>query len=297
MPHTPTPQTPDLQRIASRTKDVGGIPVARGLPVKERRLIGAWCFLDHAGPAVFQSDAQSMHVAPHPHTGLQTFTWMLEGEILHRDSLGYEQVIRPGQVNLMTAGRGISHSEDSVPGCLKLHAAQLWIALPEAVKDMPPRFDHYPNLPKWQDGGVGFTLLTGEFFGRRAPTLGFSELVGVDVANRQKATLTLPLRRDFEYGLFILEGEAQIGKETFAQNELAYIDPDHTELPLTLAENSRVLLLGGEPLGEEVLMWWNFVGRSKEELRNAVEEWNAGSARFGTVPNAGQPPTPAPTIP
>lgn len=270
MSHSSTPQAPELQRIASRIKDVGGIPVARGLPVKERRLIGAWCFLDHAGPAIFQSDAQSMHVAPHPHTGLQTFTWMLEGEILHRDSLGYEQIIRPGQVNLMTAGRGISHSENSVPGSLTLHAAQLWIALPEAVKDMPPRFDHYPNLPKWHDGGVDYTLLTGEFFSHRAPTLSFSELVGVDIANRQKATLVLPLRRDFEYGLFVLEGEAQIGKEAFGQNELAYIRSDSDELPFVLKENSRVLLLGGEPLGEEVLMWWNFVGRSKEELRKAV---------------------------
>lgn len=297
MPQTSTPKNPELQRIASRIKDVGGIPVARGLPVKERRLIGAWCFLDHAGPAVFQSDRESMHVAPHPHTGLQTFTWMLEGEILHRDSLGYEQLIRPGQVNLMTAGRGISHSEDSVPGCLTLHAAQLWIALPEAVKDMPPRFDHYPNLPKWQDDGIDFTLLTGDYFGHRAPTLNFSELVGVDIAARQAATLELPLRGDFEYGLFVLEGEAHIGRETFGQNELAYVAPGHAELPLTLRENSRVLLLGGEPLGEEVLMWWNFVGRSKEELRRAVEEWNAGDARFGTVPGSAPSPTPALLMP
>lgn len=134
----PTPKNNlDFQHIHARIKDVGGIPVARVLPTKQRRLIGAWCFLDHAGPTVFKGDSAGMRVAPHPHTALQTFTWMLEGEILHRDSLGYEQVIRPGQVNLMTAGKGISHSEDTYGENRHLHAVQLWIALPEAVKDMP----------------------------------------------------------------------------------------------------------------------------------------------------------------
>lgn len=162
---------------------------------------------------------------------------------------------------------------------------------------MPPRFDHYPNLPKWSRDGVSFTLLTGDFSGYRAPTLSFSELVGVDIANHHQAQLTVPLQQDFEYGLFVLEGEALIGQEAFSQNELAYLSSGNAELPLTLKENSRILLLGGEPLGEEVLMWWNFVGRTKEELRQAVEEWNAADARFGSVPGSEQSPTPAPKMP
>ena len=136
------PMTQQWQRIASRLTDVGGIPVARAIPVKERRTIGPWCFLDHIGPTRFAPGAPGMDVGPHPHIALQTFTWMVEGEILHRDSLGSKQVIRPGQVNLMTAGRGIAHTEESVPNQPDLHAAQLWIALPEADQHTPPRFDH-----------------------------------------------------------------------------------------------------------------------------------------------------------
>lgn len=177
MTNSPTP----LQRITSRIKDVGGIPVSRAIPVKERRLIGAWCFLDHAGPSVLKQDNGGFRVVPHPHTCLQTFTWMLEGEVLHRDSLGYEQIIRPGQVNLMTAGHGIAHTEESVPGFPRLHAAQLWIALPEAVKDMPPRFDHYPTLPVWDADGIRHTLLAGDYASYHAPTLCFSDLLGVDL--------------------------------------------------------------------------------------------------------------------
>lgn len=162
------PMTQQWQRIASRLTDVGGIPVARAIPVKERRTIGPWCFLDHIGPTRFAPGAPGMDVGPHPHIALQTFTWMLEGEILHRDSLGSKQVIRPGQVNLMTAGRGIAHTEESVPNQPDLHAAQLWIALPEADQHTPPRFDHYPTLPRWQQGEITLTLLIGEH-GSRAP--------------------------------------------------------------------------------------------------------------------------------
>nr|WP_238996378.1 pirin family protein [Pluralibacter gergoviae] len=176
------------QRISARVTDVGGIGVSRALPVRERRLIGAWCFLDHAGPAVFERGQEGMHVAPHPHVGLQTFTWMLDGEVLHRDSLGYRQIIRPGQVNLMTAGRGIAHSEDTAPGHTRLHAAQLWIALPDAARNMPPRFDHYPELPQWQKDAIDFTLLVGDAGGtapRRCTSLPSSGSICGPVARRR----------------------------------------------------------------------------------------------------------------
>lgn len=286
-----------LQRITSRIKDVGGIPVSRAIPVKERRLIGAWCFLDHAGPSVLKQDNGGFRVASHPHTCLQTFTWMLEGEVLHRDSLGYEQIIRPGQVNLMTAGHGIAHTEESVPGFPRLHAAQLWIALPAAVKDMPPRFDHYPTLPVWDADGIRHTLLAGDYASYHAPTLCFSDLLGVDLYTPDGSNTQLTLQPDFEYGLFVLEGEINIEGERFAENELAYIGTQNTLLNVTLAPKTRVLFLGGEPLGEQVLMWWNFVGRSKEELRQSIADWNQDTDRFGTVHGFKGERTPSPEMP
>lgn len=209
-----------FQQISARIKNVGGLPVARVLPTKERRLIGAWCFLDHAGPAVFKGDSEGMRVAPHPHTALQTFTWMIEGEVLHRDSLGYEQVIRPGQVNLMTAGKGISHSEDTYGESHKLHTVQLWIALPEAVKDIAPRFDHYPTLPKWSVGSTQFHLLIGEYGTYKAPTLSFSSLIGIDITAPENTEITLSLHPEFEYGIFIIEGNAIIETQQGTANQL-----------------------------------------------------------------------------
>lgn len=273
-----------VQHVPPRTADVGGIPVNRVLPSRQRRLVGAWCFLDHAGPAVFKGGAAGLRVGPHPHIGLQTFTWMIEGEVLHRDSLGHEQVIRPGQVNLMTAGRGISHTEESVPGETHLHAAQLWIALPEADRHTDPRFDHYPELPHWRQESVELTLLTGEFAGHRAPTLAFSPLVGLDLTSREAATLRLPLRHEFEYGLLPLEGELEIEGDTFVPNELAYLGRGRDDVTLGLPAGGRAILVGGEPLGEEVLIWWNFVGHSKVEIAEAQRDWEEGSERFGSIP-------------
>jgi len=272
-----------IQRLTPRIADVGGISVARAIPTKARRLIGAWCFLDHAGPATFAVGNPGMRVGPHPHIGLQTFTWMLEGEVLHRDSLGNKQVIRPGQVNLMTAGRGISHTEETVPGQDKLHAAQLWIALPLADKDTPPRFDHYPQLPAWSQEAMDFTLLVGDFMGHHAPTLCFSPLLGVDIHAPQQAEVTLPLREDFEYGLFVLEGSLETNGETFATNELAYLGIHRNSVTFSLPAGSRVLMVGGEPLDGDIFIWWNFVGHSKEDIAQALHDWNSGSERFGVV--------------
>ncbi len=286
-----------VQHITPRTADVGGIAVNRVLPSRQRRLIGAWCFLDHAGPAVFKGDSRGLRVGPHPHIGLQTFTWMLEGEVLHRDSLGNEQVIRPGQVNLMTAGRGISHTEESLPGERHLHAAQLWIALPEPHRATAPRFDHYPDLPVWEDQGVTFTLLTGDFAGRRAPTPAFSPLVGLDLAAASAVSLALPLREDFEYGLLPLEGDLQVEGERFAVNELAYLGRGRSRVDLVLAEGGRAILVGGAPLGEEILIWWNFVGHSKAEIIEAQRDWEAESPRFGTIPEFDGPRLSAPLLP
>lgn len=285
------------QRISARVKDVGGIGVSRALPVRERRLIGAWCFLDHAGPAMFACDSEGMHVGPHPHTGLQTFTWMLEGEVLHRDSLGYHQIIRPGQVNLMTAGRGICHSEDTPPGQKRLHAAQLWIALPDAARQMAPRFDHYPTLPRWRSDRIDFTLLVGNYAEHRAPTLHFSPLIGMDLLAAGSTATQLALRSDFEYGIFMLEGEAQADGEHIGLNELLYLGEGLDTLTLTLRAGARALLLGGARFEEPVVMWWNFVGRSRPEIQTLVAEWNQGSEKYGRVAGDDRGPTLSPLMP
>lgn len=271
------------QRLTAREADIGGgVKVHRLIPSRQRRLIGAWCFLDHAGPAVFETGG-GMRVGPHPHIGLQTFTWMLEGEVLHRDSLGNEQVIRPGQVNLMTAGHGISHTEESLPDQERLHAAQLWIALPYDDRNVAPAFDHYPDLPQWTDQGATFTLLAGEMNGERAPARIYSDLLGVDLASTERVTLTLPLRPDWEYGFLPLQGGIEIDADAFGPNELAFLAPGTDSITVTLAPGSRILLVGGAPFGREIVMWWNFVGHSKEEVADAQHAWEAESPRFGTV--------------
>ena len=286
-----------IQRVDARVAQIGGgIPVNRLLPSRQRRMIGAWCFLDHAGPAHFEPGG-GMRVGPHPHTGLQTFTWMIEGEVLHRDSLGSEQVIRPGQVNLMTAGRGVSHSEECLPGERVLHAAQLWIALPAADADCAPAFELYPQLPRWERNACAFTLLAGRFEGRQAPTRLYSPLLGLELHSPAGASLELPLESAFEYGILPLEGTLRIGAETFAADQLAYLGRGRASLALELAPGSRALLLGGEPFAEEILIWWNFVGHSRAQIAEAQRDWEAGSPRFGGVPAYDGTPLVAPPLP
>jgi len=275
-------QTSGIERIGSRTAQIGGgINVDRVLPVRQRRRIGAWCFLDHAGPARFEP-GQGMLVEAHPHIGLQTFTWLIEGEALHRDSLGNEQVLRPGQVNLMTAGVGISHTEESLPDQRVLHAAQLWIALPPGKEEIPPAFDHYPDLPRWSEAGLDFTLLAGSYAGRTAPSRMYSPLVGVDLRSVAAAARRLALEPGFEHGLLVLEGAADVEGERFGPNELAYLPTGRAGLDLSLEAGSRLLLIGGEPPTDDVTIWWNFVG-SKEAIARAQRDWEARSERFGSV--------------
>jgi len=272
------------QLIPTRDALLGaGMTIRRALPSVQRRMIGAWCFLDHFGP-LDATRGDGLRVGPHPHTALQTFTWPLAGEILHRDSLGFEQLIRPGQVNLMTAGRGISHSEESPrERSAQLHGAQLWIALPEAERQRDPAFEHYAQLPIIERGGFRITLLTGDALGERAPTRVFSPLLALDVASREEAATVLPLRSDFEFGALALEGEASIAGQALAVGQLLYLGCGRESLEVRSAAPARLLLIGGAPFGEEILMWWNFVGRSRPELERAVADWNAGDARFGTV--------------
>jgi len=264
-------QAPASISYPGRIADVGGIPVLRALPAKGLRMVGAWCFLDHAGPAHFES-GPGMQVGPHPHTCLQTFTWMIRGEVLHRDSLGSEQVIRPGQVNLMTAGRGIAHSEESL-GHPDFHAVQLWIALPREERFMEPRFQHYPVLPQMQEQGLAMTVLAGEWLGQASPAQVHSPLMAVDMRADSAATATLALRPNFEYAILCLQGQVQAGGQTASPESLLYLAPGRGGVTVQASAGSRFFLLGGTPYDGDIVMWWNFVGQDGGEIREFRDRW------------------------
>ncbi len=291
-----SPRQPVLERIETRDAEVGdGLVVRRALPHRQRRMVGAWCFLDHLGPVDFEA-GHGLAVGPHPHIGLQTFTWLIEGEVVHRDSLGNEQTIRPGQVNLMSAGGGISHAEDSPEGRGgRLHAVQLWIALDEAHRHGPPAFRHHPVLPVIARDGFGITLLTGSAFGETSPVEVFSPLVAMDLAARGGASADVTLEPSFEYAVLVLAGEAGIEGARFAPGALCYLGRGRASLALHTDAAAHLVLIGGEPFGEEILLWWNFVARTPEEMKAATADWNA-RRRFGTVRGSPSRPLVAPDV-
>lgn len=266
-----------LQRLPTRLADVGGIPIHRAIPQRALRKVGAWCFLDHAGPA--EPPPPGMQVGPHPHIGLQTFTWMIEGEVLHRDSLGNEQIIRPGQVNLMTAGRGIAHSEESQT--VHVHAAQLWIALPDSHRHIAPRFQHYPDLPRTKIGDFDATVLAGEALGLTAPAQVHTPLMSVDLhasGQASPAKVQFPLRTDFEHAVMSLSGQVMVEGEPLPEQELIYLPTGRESVNIECAPDSRLLIIGGEPMDEAILLWWNFVARTTEEMQEARAQWEAEAA-------------------
>jgi len=279
-----------------RRTEVGGIPVQRALPQRQRRTVGAWCFVDHFGPAdVLEA---SMLVGPHPHIGLHTVTWVLDGEVVHHDSLGSEQLIKPGQLNLMTAGQGVAHAEETPAGATgSLHGLQLWVAQPEATRHGPAAFEHHSSLPEAEVGGVVATVLVGELAGTHSPARADTPLVGADLTVAGPATL--PLDPSFEHALLVVGGLIALDGTVVAPGGLAYLGPGRSELGLDGGagdgEPGRALLLGGEPFEEPVLMWWNFVARTKEEMVEARSAWEAGSDRFGPVESGlGRIPAPPP---
>lgn len=269
------------QKIRTRKALVGdNITIRRALPHHDRKTIGAWCFLDHFGPLDL-ANTEGLHIGPHPHIGLQTFTYPLAGEILHRDSLGSKQKIQPGQVNLMTAGKGISHSEESLPDTL-LHGVQLWIALPDNVRHMEPNFIHYENIPSLELDHLKINILAGEFSNSVSPVQVYSPLVGLEFNATKDTTTNLPLNPKFEYGILPLIGNVEIADEIVDIDTLLYLPCGKASLPIRVQKDSRILIIGGEPFKEEILIWWNFVARSKEEMVEATNAWNNHTA-FGEV--------------
>jgi len=274
---------------------VGAIPVRRSLPLRARRTVGAWCFADHMGPASV-TETESIDVGPHPHTGLHTVTWLVEGEILHRDSLGSEQVVRPGQLNLMTAGHGVAHSEEATGAYRgRLQGVQFWIAQPESTRHGPAAFEHHPELPHVQVGRCEATILVGSFGETTSPARADTPLVGVDLF-LDAGTTDWPLAATFEYALLVLEGTINIEGATVGASHLAYLGVGRQALTLRTDRYARALLLGGEPFVEPIVMWWNFVARTGAEVDAATREWNAQDPRFGSVASS-LARIPAPPVP
>jgi redox-sensitive bicupin YhaK (pirin superfamily) len=279
----------------ARLARVGDIEVRRLLPLRQRRSVGAWCFADHYGPLSVDGVA-GMQVPPHPHIGLQTVTWLIEGNVLHRDSLGSEQMIRPGQLNLMTAGRGIAHSEES-PGehDPRLHGVQLWLALPGADRHTAPGFEHHPDLPAAGFGGLTATVFAGTLAGVTSPARVFSHVVGAEIGTRGGGRGTVPLAPGHEHVLFLVYGTASCHGTVLAPGGMLYLPPGRETVTIEARAGTRLFLLGGEPLGETLLMWWNFVGRTPEEISEAARDW-AGGTRFGNVTGYRGAPLAAPPL-
>jgi redox-sensitive bicupin YhaK (pirin superfamily) len=271
---------PAIELSDSREAQVGAFRVRRALPRRGRRTVGAWCFVDHMGPAQLTA-SEGLGIAPHPHIGLQTVTWLLSGEALHRDSLGSEQVIRPGQLNLMTAGHGVSHSEEGTGTFSgELHGVQLWVAQPDATRHGAPAFEHHGELPRVEVGAAVCTVLVGRFGDCTSPARRDTDHVGIDLDVHGEATL--PLQPEFEHAIVVCSGAVRIGDRTVEPGHLAYLGRGRDELALS-ADGARGLLVGGTPFEDEIVMWWNYVGRTRDEITVAHREWTERSGRFGTV--------------
>jgi redox-sensitive bicupin YhaK (pirin superfamily) len=268
--------------LEARSYLVGdGTEVRRLLPQRVLRTVGAWCFADHYGPDDV-SHSEGMKVPPHPHTGLQTVSWLLEGEIVHRDSLGSLQRVGPGELSLMTSGAGISHSEES-PALDRppvLSGVQLWVALPESARHGEAAYEHHTDLPVVEHGPLRATVVLGEHAGVSSPGTRYTRLVGLDVLVGGDGVL--PLEEELEHAAFVLEGTAAVDGQELEVGKLLELGSGRAELAVG-GEGSRVMVLGGEPLGEPLVLWWNFVCRSAEEVVQAREDWEARAERFGEV--------------
>ncbi|MEU8732538.1 MULTISPECIES: pirin family protein [Streptomyces] len=289
-----------VEILTAREVPLGGpraMTVRRTLPQRARTLIGAWCFADHYGPDAV-AESGGMNVAPHPHIGLQTVSWLFSGVIEHRDSLGSHAFVRPGEVNLMTGGRGISHSEVSTPDTTVLHGVQLWVALPAEHRDTAPDFQHHVPAPVALDGGEARVFL-GSLAGETSPVDTFTPLLGAELTLAPGAAVTLDVDPGFEHGVLLDTGGLRVDGTAVRPAELAYAAPGRNTLTLTNESSgtARALLLGGPPFGEELVMWWNFVGRTHDEIAAARTDWENESGRFGRVEGYPGDRLPAPALP
>ncbi|MFD4421857.1 pirin family protein [Agromyces sp. NPDC058484] len=306
------PPGPVVQVLAPREVPLGGpraMHVRRTLPQRGRTTIGAWCFVDHYGPDDVAASG-GMVVPPHPHTGLQTVSWLFEGEIEHRDSAGSHELVRPGAVNLMTAGRGISHSEVSTPATTRLHGVQLWTVLPDASRGIGPFFEHAETTPV-AVGDATLRVFVGSLAGGEVDVTVFSPLLGAQVDLPARGLVELEVDPAFEHGVLVdsgtitVEADGADAATDVAWSELAYLGPGRRRVALRAGdEPARAILLGGVPFGEEIVMWWNFIGRTHDEIADFRRQWQADvighdnpDGRFGTVAGYDGSALPAPELP
>jgi len=276
-------------RLTTRTNTI----VRRTLPHKDLLMIGAWCFIDHYGPT---KAVGSMSVARHPHTGLQTVSWLFDGQIEHRDSLGSVQVINPGQLNLMTSGYGIAHSELSLDGGKELHGVQLWVALPAESKDVAPNFEHVQDLPVFDLNGLNVKLFIGAWMGFTSAAKIHSPLMGAEISG-DALDIALPIESEFEYGILLDEGELRINGNPVSKSQLHYIPKGRSVIHLESKVKFRALILGGTPFNEELIMWWNFIGRTYEEIIEMRNDWQNQTSRFKSFEDKIGGFIPAPELP
>lgn len=283
---------PRVVHLTTRT----GISVRRTLPTRQLRTIGAWCFLDHYGPT---DDAGSMSVAAHPHAGLQTVSWLFDGQLEHRDSLGTTQVINPGELNLMTAGYGIAHSELSEQSAAPLHGVQLWVVLPDSARNQAPHFEHHGNLPDFNHDGARIRLIMGDLLGHKSPAATYTPLMGAQITLGDEP-VRIPAQPGFEYGVLAVETLLTVNgikvPATNLHSVTDQISPD-SELVIEGASGSRAILLGGAPFTESIVMWWNFIGRSHEDVNQMRLDWQSSSERFPAFTDRIGGRIPAPDLP
>lgn len=272
-----------LEAHRSHETKLAGLVIHRALPVRGRRMVGPWCFLDRFGPLTF-ANGKPMDVGAHPHIGLQTVSWLLDGEIVHHDTLGHDAPLRPGGVNIMTAGQGIAHAEETPRrNSGRLSGVQLWVALPDAHRHEAASFQHVAEVPSLVLPGGVARVFTGELGGISCPAERFSALTGADVEVRAGEAITLPLRAEFEHGFLLLDGDCAFEAQEIEARTLYYLPPGRSAGEFRSREGARVLLLGGTPFGEKILMWWNFVARTTAEIQAARRDW-VEHRRFGKIP-------------
>ena len=292
LPHIPDPMPGDAAAadaiemvIVPRARDLGGFEVRRALPAEQRQMVGPFIFFDQFGPVLMRA-GQGIDVRPHPHIGLSTVTWLFDGSIYHRDSLGSAQAISPGELNWMTAGRGIVHSERTAAPDLardrKVFGIQSWVALPKSHEETAPAFEHVAmeQLPIIEERGISARIIAGSLYGATSPVKTHTDLFYADVQLAAGAALPLPVDHE-ERGVYVAEGEVEVAGQSFEAGRLLVFRPGDA-ITILARSNSRVMLLGGEPMDGPRYIWWNFVSSSKDKIEAAKDDWK--QARFGIVP-------------
>lgn len=270
---------------------VRGITVHRTLPHRDLPTVGAWCFVDYFGPST-----EHMNVLPHPHSGLQTVTWPLQGDIRHKDNLGSDIVLRPGELNLMTSGEGVSHSEFSVGGAGSMQGLQLWVALPESRRHGVADFEHHEDLPTIEGRNLAGTVFMGKLGDAASPATTYSPMVGAEIA-LQQGNSELTIDPAFEHAVMVIDGNVRVGSLVLSRTQMIYLKSGRSSIAFAAETDARILLIGGEPFAEDLVMWWNFIGRSHDEIVQARDDWEAGGERFGTVAGHDGQVIPAPPLP